>query len=114
MTFNKAKTLLTAIEYNLDGRMKYTYDLIDSNSFKLRMEDCVSGKVRYLSFELRSPKRGFIEVGFTCHDFRLNFPLIKNVESMTFNLYDFIKLIEYGIKIDENELHPEQDLNVEF
>ncbi|MDB5146082.1 MAG: hypothetical protein JWQ57_102, partial [Mucilaginibacter sp.] len=43
-----------------------------------------------------------------------NFPLIKNVESMTFKLYDFIKLIEYGIKVEENEFHPEQDLDVEF
>ena len=108
MTFNKAKTELTAIRSNLDGLMKYTYEPTGPNSFRLTMLDSVSGKIRQLSFELKNPKRGYIDVEFTCHDFCINFPLKKNVSSMTFKLSDFIGMIEMGIKIDRNELTPNQ------
>ena len=114
MTFNKAKAQLTSIEYNLDGRMKYTYDLIKPNSFSLTMLDCVSGKVRCLSFELKKTTGKDIVVEFICHGFSFNFPLMKNVSTFTFELYNFILLLTYGIKIDENSLNPKPDLDVEF
>jgi hypothetical protein len=114
MTINKAKTELTATRSNLDGLMKYAYELTGPNSFRLIMLDSVSGKIRQLSFELKSPKRGYIEVEFACHGFCINFPLKKNVSNMTFKLTDFIGMIEMGVKIDRNELNPQTDLEVEF
>lgn len=94
--------------------MNYTFEPIGLNSFRLTMLDTVSKKVRYLSFELKSPKRGFVEIEFTCHGFCINFPLKKNVSSMTFKLSDFIGMIEMGIKIDKNQRNPQPDLDVEF
>lgn len=114
MTINKAKTELIAIRSNLDGLMKYTYEPTGPDSFRLTMLDSVSDKIRQLSFELKSPKRGYIDVEFTCHDFCINFPLKKIVNSMTFKLSDFIDMIEMGVKIDKNELNPQPDLEVEF
>ncbi|WP_183566806.1 hypothetical protein [Mucilaginibacter sp. SP1R1] len=114
MTFSKARAILTSIESNVDGRMKYTYDLIKSNNFSLKMQDCVSGKIRYMDFELKKGKDNSVEVKFSCHGFSFNFPLIKNVTTMTFDLYNFELLITYGIKVDENSLNPELDLDVEF
>ena len=114
MTFKKAITVLTSIESNLDGRMKYTYDLIKSNRFRLTMLDCISGKVRYLDFKFKKVAKRAIEVAFTCDGFRFNFPRKKNVGSMAFNLNDFSLLLKYGIKVDENSLNPELDLDVEF
>ena len=114
MTINKAKIELTAIRSNLDGLMKYTYEPTGPDSFRLTMLDSVSGKIRQLSFELKSPKRGCIDVEFTCHHFCINFPLKKNVSSMAFKLADFIGMIEMGVKIGRNELNPQTDLEVEF
>ncbi|MDP9076874.1 MAG: hypothetical protein M3O71_05585 [Bacteroidota bacterium] len=114
MTFKKAKTQITAIGSNLDGRMKYTYDLIKSNRVRLTMQDCISGKVRQLDFKLKKVAKRAIEVAFTCDGFRFNFPLKKNVGNMTFNLNDFSLLLKCGIKVDENSLNPELDLDVEF
>ena len=114
MTFTKAKTLLTSIESNLDGRMTYTYELIKTNSFELQMRGCVSGKVRNLNFELKKANGNSIEVEFICHEFSFNFLLKKNVRSMTFDFYNFELLLIYGIKIDENSLNPAPDLDVEF
>jgi hypothetical protein len=114
MTFTKAKTLLTSIESNLDGRMTYTYELIKSNSFKLQMRDCVSGKIRNLNFELKKINGNSVEVKFICHEFSFNFPLKKNIRSMTFDFYNFRLLLIYGIKIEENSVNPEADLDVEF
>ncbi|NOW96325.1 hypothetical protein [Mucilaginibacter sp. SG564] len=112
MTFSKAKAILTSIESNLDGRMKYTYDLIKPDSYSLKMQDSISGVIRYLDFKLKKTKD--IEVEFTCHGFSFNFPLIKNVSSFTFNVNDFSLLLTYGIKVDENSSNPELDLDVEF
>lgn len=86
MTLNKAKTLLTSIEYNLDGRMRYTYDPTGPESFKLKMEDLVSGIVRYLSFELKKAKGRSVDVEFTCDGFYFNFPLKKTLSTI-FSIY---------------------------
>ncbi|SEP20797.1 hypothetical protein [Mucilaginibacter sp. OK283] len=114
MTINKAKTLITSIDNNLDGRMKYTYDLIKPDSFRMKMQDCVSGTIRYLSFELKMAPGKFINVEFACDGFSFNFPLKKNVSAMIFNLNDFTLLLTYGIKVNENSSNPELDLDVEF
>ena len=114
MTFNKAKTQITSIKSNLDGRMKYTYDLNKLNKFRLKMEDCISGKVRHLDFKFKKVAKRAIEVAFICDGFRFNFPLKKNVGGMTFSLNDFSLLLTYGIKVDENSLNPALNLDVEF
>ncbi len=114
MTFSKAKTKLTSIEHNLDGRMKYTYELIKPNSFKLTMVDSISGTIRHLTFDLKKINRNDIGVEFTCHGFSFNFPLKKEVKTMTFELYNFELLLIHGIKVDESLLKPEMDLAVEF
>jgi hypothetical protein len=114
VNFKKAKSIITSIQSNSDGRMNYLYNQTGVNSYDVTMEDCVSGIVRILSFRLKGPKRHGIDVVFTCHDFRINFPLKKNITTFTFGIYNFTLLLEYGIKVDPNEQHPENDLEVEF
>jgi hypothetical protein len=110
---DKAKSLITAIASNKDGIVKYTYELTGPDSYMLKMYDYKNEIVRHLSFEVKKVSSD-IEVHFTCHGFKLNFPLKKNVESFVFNIYDFRLLIEHGVKVDVNLPNPTLDLDVEF
>jgi hypothetical protein len=114
MTIDKATKQLTAMRSNLDGRMKYTYDLIKPHSFELKMQDCISGRVRLLNFKIKKASNKAIVVEFICHGFTFNFPLKKNFATMVFDFYNFELLLKYGIKVDENSLNPEMDLEMEF
>ncbi|ASU32416.1 hypothetical protein MuYL_0513 [Mucilaginibacter xinganensis] len=92
--------------------MKYQYEVIKPHGFRFRIEDCISGKISHLDFNLKKGRD--VDVEFACDGFSFNFPLKKNVGSMVFNLNDFSLLLEYGIKIDENSSNRGLDLDVEF
>ena len=114
MRYITAIKLLTSIDSSLDGRMKFTYDLIKPNNFELKIYDSINGQLRIISFNLKKGIKKMVYVKFRCHGFRINFPLIKNIESFTFNIYNFVMMIENGIKIDENSSNIGLDLDVEF
>ena len=114
MRYITAIKLLTSIESSLDCRMKFTYDLIKPNKFELKIYDSVNGQLRIISFSLKKGVKKIVEVKFSCEGFRINFPRIKNVESFTFDIYDFAMMIEHGIKIDENSSNTRLDLDIQF
>jgi hypothetical protein len=114
MRYTTAIKLLRSVDNSLDGRMKFTYDLIKPNKFELKINDSVNGQLRIISFSLKKGVKKMVYVKFRCHEFRINFPLIKNVESFTFNIYNFAMMIEHGIKIDENSSNTGLDLDIQF
>ena len=96
MTYNTALRLITSIDCNLDGGMKYSYDLYNINKYKLTMTDNNGGK-RHLSFKLKKKIKRMIYVNFICDDFRIDFPLIKDVKRFEFGINDFTMMLSYGI-----------------
>lgn len=73
-----------------------------------------SGQVRNIDFRLKKEVKKMVYVKFTCIDFRINFPLLKQVERFKFNIYNFAMMLEYGIKTDEHSQGSGSDLDVEF
>jgi hypothetical protein len=114
MRYITAIKLLTSIETSFDGRMKFTYDLINPNKFELKIYNSVTGQLRIISFSLKKGIKRIVEVKFRCQGFRINFPRIKNVEIFTFDIYDFATMIKHGINIHENSSITGLDLDVEF
>ncbi|WP_179414337.1 hypothetical protein HDF19_01795 [Mucilaginibacter sp. E4BP6] len=106
--------LLTSIKSSFDGRMKFTYDLVKPNKYELKIHDSVTNQLRTISFSLKKGLKRIVEVKFRCQGFRINFPLIKNVESFTFDIYDFAMMIEHGINMDEKSSNNGLNLDVEF
>ena len=111
MTFNTALKLITSINCNLDGGMKYSYDLSSINKYKLTMFDN-NGRKRHLIFKLQKEIKRRVYVNFICDDFRIDFPLIKDVGRFKFNIYDFTMMLSYGIKSDK--ILPNGNLDIEF
>ena len=82
--------------------------------YELKMRDAVTSQLRIISFSFKKVLKKKVEVKFKCQGFRINFPLIKNVESFTFDIYDFTMMIKYGFSIDEKSPNKGLDLDVEF
>lgn len=111
MNFNMALKLITSINSNLDDGIKYSYDLSDINKYKLIMLGS-DGVKRHLTFKLKKEIKRMIYVTFICDDFRIDFPLIKDVERFKFGINNFIMMLYYGIKSDK--ISPSGNLDVEF
>lgn len=71
-----------------------------------------NGVKRYLIFKLQKKIKRGITVNFICVDFRIDFPLIKDVERFKFSIGDFTMMLCYGISPDKI-LH-NGNLGVEF
>lgn len=111
MNFNTALKLITSINSNLDGEIKYSYDLSNINKFKLIILGS-DGAKRHLTFKLKKEIKRMVYVTFICENFRIDFPLIKDVERFKFEIYDFVMMLSYGIKSDK--ISPSGNLDVEF
>jgi hypothetical protein len=111
MNYNTALRLITAIDCNLDGGMRYSYDLSDINKYKLTMIDN-NGEKRHLTFKLQKEIKRRVYVNFICDDFRIDFPRIKDVERFKFNINDFTKMLYHGVNPDK--VLPNGNLDVEF
>jgi len=71
-----------------------------------------NGVKRHLTFKLQKEIKRRICVNFICDDFRIDFPLLKNVERFKFNINDFTMMLRYGI--NANKVLHNGNLNVEF
>lgn len=111
MNYSTALKLITAIKTNIDGDIKYAYDLSVISKYKLTMLGS-DGTKRHLTFKLKKEVKRAVYVAFTCEDFRIDFPLIKNVERFTFRMYNFTLMLSYGFKPDN--ILPNGNLYVEF
>ena len=111
MTYNTALKLITSIKSNFNGDVNYSYDLSNVKRYKLILLTN-EGTKRHLIFKLKKELKRVISVTFLCEDFRINFPLIKDVESFKFGINDFTMMLSYGIK-SEN-ISPDGNLDVEF
>lgn len=111
MNFSTALKLITSIESNLDGGVKYFYDLSIINKFKLTMLS-TNGIERHLTFKLKKEIKRMVYVNFTCNDFRIDSPLMKGVERFKFGINDFTRMLSYGIKSDR--ISPNGNFNIEF
>jgi hypothetical protein len=111
MNFNTALKLITSIESNLDGGIKYSYDLSDINKCKLTMLRS-DGAERHLTFKLKKEIKRRVYVNFICNDFRIDFPLMKGVERFKFGIKDFTMMLSYGIKSDK--ISPNGNFDIDF
>lgn len=111
MTYDTALRLITSIDCNLNGGMKYSYDLSSINKYKLTMIDN-NGVKRHLIFKLQKEIKRRICVNFICDDFLIDFPLIKNVKRFKFNISDFTMMLSQGINPDK--ILRNGNLDVEF
>ncbi|MCO5945615.1 hypothetical protein [Mucilaginibacter flavidus] len=111
MNFNTALKSITSIESNLDGDIKYSYDLTNINTCKLIML-CSDGAERHLTFKLKKEIKRRVYVNFICNDFRIDFPLMKGVERFKFGIKDFTIMLSYGIKSDK--ISPNGNFDIEF
>ncbi len=111
MNFNTALKLITSIESNSDGEIKYSYDLSNINKCKLTMLRS-NGMEHHLTFKLKKEIKRMVYVNFICNDFRIDFPLMKDVERFKFGINDFTKLLSYGIKSDK--ISPNSNFDIEF
>ena len=99
MTYNTALRWITSIGYSFDGNVKYFYDLSNIHKCKLTTIDSASVE-RHIIFKLRKDVKKKISVKFICDDFRIDFPLIKDVKRFEFGINDFTMMLSYGIKSD--------------
>lgn len=111
MNFNTALKLITSIESNLDGGIKYAYDLSNIDKCKLTMLLSDGGE-RHLTFKLKKEIKRRVYVNFICNDFRIDFPLTKDVERFKFGVKDFTMMLSYGIKSDKISLNG--NIDIEF
>ena len=55
---------------------------------------------RYIHFKLQKEIKRKVFVTFICDGFRIDFPLIKDVEQFKFAIDDFTMMLRHGIKAD--------------